>query len=353
MASVEIKGVTKSFDNKVIAVNNVTIRVEDQQFLTLLGPSGCGKTTLLRLIAGLEQEDSGEIFIDGKKVNHLLPSQRDVAMVFQSYALYPHMNVYENIAVSLKLRKMPKDEIKERVNESASLLGIDNLLERKPKALSGGQRQRVALARALVRKPKVFLLDEPLSNLDALLREHTRSELKLLFSKIKATVIYVTHDQIEAMSMSDKIAVLDDGRIQQIDTPYNIYNHPANIFVAGFVGSPKINLLNAMVDKNTLRIGQISFMLNEEISTKEVIVGIRPEDVEVAPKYEEGTYPAQISVLEPIGSFTVATLQFEGGELKAIVKPSSYSPNTKIWFRINTNKIHLFNPTSQLLINHE
>ncbi|SVB44143.1 uncharacterized protein METZ01_LOCUS196997, partial [marine metagenome] len=243
MAEVILKNVRKVFDRDVVAVDDANIEIKDQEFVVLVGPSGCGKSTTLRMVAGLEEVTSGEIYIDGKLVNDIPPKDRDIAMVFQNYALYPHMTVYQNMAFGLKLRKYPKEEIDDRVREAADILGIQELLERKPKALSGGQRQRVAVGRAIVRKPKVFLFDEPLSNLDAKLRVQMRTEISKLHTRLEATMIYVTHDQTEAMTMGDRIVVMKDGRIQQNDTPLHLYNHPANQFVAGFIGSPSMNFI--------------------------------------------------------------------------------------------------------------
>ncbi len=250
MAEVKLEGVHKIYDGKVTAVRDVSVTIKDKEFVVLVGPSGCGKSTVLRMIAGLEEISTGTISIDGKVVNEVPPKDRDIAMVFQNYALYPHMTVYENLAFGLKLRKTPKDEIDRRVQNAARILGIDAYLDRKPKALSGGQRQRVALGRAIVRNPKVFLFDEPLSNLDANLRVQMRTEISRLHHRLQTTMIYVTHDQIEAMSMGDRIVVLKDGIVQQVDTPLNIYHHPANKFVAGFIGSPTMNFLSGTIRAN-------------------------------------------------------------------------------------------------------
>ncbi|HHW15219.1 MAG TPA: sn-glycerol-3-phosphate ABC transporter ATP-binding protein UgpC, partial [Firmicutes bacterium] len=248
MASVTLKGVSKRFGN-VTAVDNVNLEIADREFVVLVGPSGCGKTTTLRMVAGLEEITEGEIYIGERLVNDVAPKDRDIAMVFQNYALYPHMNVYDNMAFALKIRKVRRDEIDRRVRAAAQLLGIENLLDRKPKALSGGQRQRVALGRAIVREPKVFLMDEPLSNLDAKLRVQMRSELSKLHNRLQTTVIYVTHDQTEAMTMGDRIVVMKDGKVQQVGTPLDIYEHPANVFVAGFIGSPAMNFFQVRLDE--------------------------------------------------------------------------------------------------------
>src|SRR3972149_7613086 len=247
MAEVTLKNVTKIYEGGQVAAKDININVLDKEFVVLVGPSGCGKSTTLRMIAGLEEITSGELFIDNKKVNDVSPKDRDIAMVFQNYALYPHMTVYENMAFGLKLRKFPKEEIKQRVNDAAKILGLEDYLTRKPKALSGGQRQRVAVGRAIVRKPKVFLFDEPLSNLDAKLRVQMRTELSKLHDRLQTTMIYVTHDQVEAMTMGDRICVMKDGVILQIDSPLELYDHPANRFVAGFIGSPSMNFIEVEV----------------------------------------------------------------------------------------------------------
>jgi len=316
MASVTYDHVVKKFGN-VTAVNDLTIEVKDGEFLVLVGPSGCGKTTALRLVAGLEELTSGNIYIGDRLVNDVAPKDRDIAMVFQSYALYPHMSVFDNLAFGLKLRKVPKSEIKRRVEEAAQILSIGNLLDRKPKQLSGGQRQRVALGRAIVREPKVFLMDEPLSNLDAKLRVQTRAEISKLHQRLGTTVIYVTHDQIEAMTMGSRIAVMKDGVLQQLDTPQVLYDKPANMFVAGFIGTPPMNFFEVKLvgsnDQPELDGG--SFKMKVPVSKRQqvighmgkpVILGIRPEDMydrqfarEVSP---EAALKVQVDVVEPMGS---------------------------------------------------
>ena len=317
MAKVTLKNVTKIFDKTVKAVDNVSIDIEDKEFVVLVGPSGCGKSTTLRMIAGLEEATGGEIFIGDRLVNDVPPKDRDIAMVFQNYALYPHMTVRQNMAFGLKLRKYPKKEIEERVNDAADILGIEELLDRKPKALSGGQRQRVAVGRAIVRKPQVFLFDEPLSNLDAKLRVQMRTEISKLHNRLEVTMIYVTHDQMEAMTMGNRIVLLKDGVVHQVDTPLNLYDKPVNKFVAGFIGSPAMNFMDGkLVQENgELVFDEGNFMV--KISTnmkdmlkpqagKEVIFGLRPEDI-----YDEGfaegareKVPAQatLEVLEPMGN---------------------------------------------------
>jgi multiple sugar transport system ATP-binding protein len=324
MAEVILKNVNKIYDggNKVVA--DVSFTVNDKEFVVLVGPSGCGKTTTLRMIAGLEDISEGEIFIDGKLVNNLPPKDRDIAMVFQNYALYPHMTVYENMAFGLKLKKIDKKEIEIRVNEAAKILGLENYLNRKPKALSGGQRQRVAVGRAIVRKPKVFLFDEPLSNLDAKLRVQMRTEISKLHKQLGATMIYVTHDQTEAMTMGDRIVILKDGKVNQVDTPLNLYNYPANQFVAGFIGSPAMNFLNGtLYQKEKLRFISSGNSIDFELSTKrfeslnkylnkEIVLGIRPEDI-VTEKQDNNSisFEANIDVLEPMGNETFVYFELD------------------------------------------
>jgi len=289
MSSVKYKNVWKKFGD-VIALNDFTIDVEDKEFLVLVGPSGCGKTTALRCLAGLEDITEGEVFIDGAVVNDVAPKDRDIAMVFQSYALYPHMSVYDNMAFGLKLRKVPKEQIKSRVQDAAEILGIENLLDRKPRELSGGQRQRVAVGRAIVREPKVFLFDEPLSNLDAKLRVQTRAQISKLHQRLQTTFIYVTHDQTEAMTMATRIAVLNKGVLQQLDTPQQLYDFPANLFVAGFIGSPSMNFFDGVLieeggdllvdlDSFKVRVPENRKEIYRNLVNKKVIFGIRPEDI--------------------------------------------------------------------------
>ncbi|MEW6752610.1 MAG: sn-glycerol-3-phosphate ABC transporter ATP-binding protein UgpC [Candidatus Latescibacterota bacterium] len=317
MAEVVLRNVRKVFERDVVAVDEANIEIRDKEFVVLVGPSGCGKSTTLRMIAGLEEISSGEIYIDGVLVNDIAPKDRDIAMVFQNYALYPHMSVYQNMAFGLKLRKYPRDEIESRVREAAEILGIGDLLDRKPKALSGGQRQRVAVGRAIVRKPKVFLFDEPLSNLDAKLRLQMRTEISKLHNRLEATMVYVTHDQVEAMTMGDRIVVMRDGRIQQIDTPLNLYNHPTNQFVAGFIGSPSMNFLHGRVhdngtglvfDEGQLRI-ELPAQYREPLSGhlgRDVVLGIRPEDIHdpdsVGRGVETAEVEAKVEVVEPMGA---------------------------------------------------
>jgi multiple sugar transport system ATP-binding protein len=314
MATVELKNVKKIYEGGVLAVDNANITVSDKEFVVLVGPSGCGKSTTLRMIAGLEEITSGELYIDGKLMNDVAPKDRDIAMVFQNYALYPHMTVYENMAFGLKIRKFPKKEISDRVREAARILDIEELLDRKPKALSGGQRQRVAVGRAIVRKPKVFLFDEPLSNLDAKLRVQMRAELSSLHTRLQATMVYVTHDQVEAMTMGDRIVVLKDGYIQQIGSPLDLYNRPVNRFVAGFIGSPPMNVLTAAIKEDKGKLiadeGDFQIALTPQLADairsfagKETLFGIRPEDLVVSEKAVEGeTFTAKVEVVEPLGA---------------------------------------------------
>jgi len=363
MAQVDLEKVTKVYDNKVLAVKDATLTVEDKEFTVLLGPSGCGKTTTLRMIAGLEEITSGTIKIDGKVVNDVEPKDRDIAMVFQNYALYPHMTVYENMAFGLKLRKFPKAEIEKRVHEAAKILGIEELLGRKPKQLSGGQRQRVAVGRAIVRNPKVFLFDEPLSNLDAKLRVQMRSELKKLHHRLEATIVYVTHDQVEAMTMANKIVVMKDGIIQQIGTPHEIYNKPSNMFVAGFIGSPAMNFVNATVIKEngSLWIKTSGFKVKlitehqeklDSFVDKEVVFGIRPENIFdklfAINAQPDNTIKGTVDVVEPLGSETL--LHVTAGEdfLIARVDPRTKAQEGEtIDLVFDMATIHVFDKETQ------
>ena len=301
MARLELRDLNKTYSPKVVPVKGISLSVEEGEFLTLLGPSGCGKSTMLRLIAGLEQPTRGQILIGDRNVTNLRPGDRRIAMVFQSYALYPHMTVAENIASGLKLQKIPTGEIQRRVAEVAAKLGLEELMERKPSHLSGGQRQRVALGRALVRQPDVFLLDEPLSNLDALLRERVRAELKQLFAATNTPVAYVTHDQTEAMTLSTKVAVLYDGTLQQLGPPQQIYTQPANQFVAGFVGSPQMNLLTLRCEGNAAYLGNLSIPLSLPTIPPNIVLGIRPEHVRLAQPEDTQTVQGQVYLVENLG----------------------------------------------------
>ncbi|CEO87745.1 putative multiple sugar ABC transporter (ATP-binding protein) [Syntrophaceticus schinkii] len=328
MAKVVLEDVTKKFGNNIV-VNKQCLEIQDKEFIILVGPSGCGKSTTLRMIAGLEDITSGNIYIDNDLVNDVPPKDRDIAMVFQNYALYPHMNVFGNMAFALTLRKVPKDEIRERVDIAAEMLGIKDLLDRKPSQLSGGQRQRVALGRAVVREPKVFLMDEPLSNLDAKLRVQMRTEIQKLHARLQTTIIYVTHDQVEAMTMGDRVVVLNKGAIQQVDTPLNLYNNPVNMFVAGFIGSPAMNFVDCKLvkenDKYLLVNEKIRLILNKEKITKgiknhinqDVVLGIRPEHIAEdnnAGKVGENQnlVDVLVDVVEPMGSETFIYFDLSG-----------------------------------------
>ena len=313
MATVDLKSITKVYDGNVQAVKNANFTVQDKEFVVLVGPSGCGKTTTLRMIAGLEDITGGELYIDGKLVNDVPPKDRDIAMVFQNYALYPHMTVYDNMAFGLKIRKFAKEEIKSRVDAAAKILDIEELLDRKPKALSGGQRQRVAVGRAIVRQPKVFLFDEPLSNLDAKLRVQMRAEISSLHNRLAATMVYVTHDQVEAMTMGDRIVVMRDGVIQQIGDPLTLYNHPVNRFVAGFIGSPPMNFMavkvveeggKIMIDEGNFKVpveGPKTDLVRPYVG-KELIFGIRPEDLRYATAADSSVIRTTVHVVEPLGA---------------------------------------------------
>jgi multiple sugar transport system ATP-binding protein len=315
MARLELKHLNKTYSPKIIPVKDLSLSVDNGEFLTLLGPSGCGKSTTLRLIAGLEQPTEGEIFIGDRDVTHQTPGDRNIAMVFQSYALYPHMTVFDNIASGLKLRKISSAEIQLRVAEAARVLGLESLLDRKPAKLSGGQRQRVALGRALVRNPDVFLLDEPLSNLDALLREQVRTELKQLFEEQQAPVVYVTHDQTEAMTLSTKVAVLYNGDLQQLDTPQAIYSYPANQFVAGFIGSPQMNLLSLPCQGQFALLGDVKIPLPESFDVPpEIILGIRPEHLRLAQPEDTQTVTGEVFLVENLGMHNLLSVRLQGGK---------------------------------------
>ncbi len=352
-AEIRLENVRKSF-GKVIAVKDMDLVVEPAEFLVLLGPSGCGKTTTLRCIAGLERVDQGRVYIGGRDVTELPPAKRGIAMVFQSYAVFPHMTVAQNIAFGLRMRHTPKEEIKRAVKEVAELLQIDELLDRYPSQLSGGQRQRVAVARALVMRPEVLLMDEPLSNLDALLRLQMRAELKKLHREVGTTTVYVTHDQIEALSLGDRIAVMREGEIVQLDTPHEVYDRPATVFVGGFIGTPPMNFLRAEVKsadgKIYLAVGNFSVEVHEEWQGKlqgmvgeTLILGIRAENIEVRPTPEEGALPAQVIVAEPLGSQQLLTVQVGGDVLKVATSPElSLSPGQTIGLVLTKAKIRLF-----------
>jgi sn-glycerol 3-phosphate transport system ATP-binding protein len=313
MAEVEYAGVTRRFGSDVVALKGLDLTVADGEFLILVGPSGCGKSTALRLLAGLDKPTSGEIRIAGKPVTHLGPGERDIAMVFQNYALYPHMSVYQNLAYGLRQRRTPKSEVDLRVRETADLLDIDELLDRKPGQLSGGQRQRVAMGRALVRRPQAFLLDEPLSNLDAKLRTQVRGDLKRLHRELPVTSIYVTHDQVEAMTLGDRICVMSQGEVQQIGTTDDIYSRPANTFVAAFMGSPPMNLVPGLVREGRVQVAGVP-LLDLPSPDRPVTVGVRPEDVQLSGSETAGAIPARIDFCEPLGSHVLVHALVDVGE---------------------------------------
>jgi multiple sugar transport system ATP-binding protein len=362
MVEVVLESVSKFF-GAVKAVDDVSLKIVDGEFLTLLGPSGCGKTTTLRLIAGLEELSGGDIYIGDRKVNDLPPKDRNVAMVFQSYALYPHMSVHDNIAFPLKIRRVSKDETEKRVRESAELLGIGELLKRKPKELSGGQRQRVALGRAIVRNPDVFLMDEPLSNLDAKMRVYMRAELKRLQKKLQTTFIYVTHDQVEAMTMSDRVAIMNDGKLQQIDAPETTYNRPNNVWVAGFIGSPAMNFFDCTFRTREgggiLDAGEFSVEITSDMADlvrrsnagSEVILGVRPEDILVSKTREPAAIEGSVYVVEPIGESVIVDANVGKSLVKARADPSFHAEiEEKIYLTFNRNKMYLFDKKEQTAI---
>lgn len=357
MATLSFKGLDKVYDNGVQAVFDFTIEVKDKEFIVFVGPSGCGKTTTLRMVAGLEEITAGELYIDDVLVNDVAPKDRNIAMVFQSYALYPHMTVYDNMAFGLKLRKMPKDEIKNRVDRAADILGLRGYLDRKPKALSGGQRQRVALGRAIVRDAKVFLMDEPLSNLDAKLRVAMRSELIKLHKKLGTTTIYVTHDQIEAMTMATRIVVMKDGRIQQVGAPKDIYDYPKNMFVGGFIGTPAMNFLTGKVSKDgiftceeiKLKVDEkhIKLLTDKKLINKEVVLGFRPEDVHdeerYLKKYADSKAMFTVDVAELLGSETNVHITIGSHSIVAKVSArADLNIGDKVELSINMAKSHFF-----------
>jgi len=363
LAGVRLKNLTKRFGD-VVAVSDVSLEVEDKGFLVLLGPSGCGKTTTLRCVAGLETPDTGEIYIGDTLVNELPPKDRDVAMVFQSYALYPHMKVFDNIAFPLKMRKVPKSEIEERVKRVAELLKITHLLNRKPKQLSGGEAQRTALGRAIVRDPRVFLMDEPLSNLDAKLRIYMRAELKRLQKDLGVTTVYVTHDQVEAMTMAERIAIMNYGVLQQLATPDKVYDNPQSLFVAGFIGSPPMNFIDCtFMEKSgecfidagvfTLPIPDaIGHAVKQQATSSKLILGVRPEDILVHKKrVPEANVEGEVYVLEPLGSEIVLDLKV-GENLIKVKTPPDFRVNTgdRVWLSFDTNRIHAFDKKTEKAI---
>nr|MDK2851293.1 multiple sugar transport system ATP-binding protein [Candidatus Cloacimonadota bacterium] len=363
MAKVVVKDLNKYYDNGFHAVKDVSFVAEDKEFVVLVGPSGCGKTTVLRLIAGLEEISSGEIYIGDELVNKKQPKDRDIAMVFQNYALYPHMTVFDNMAFALKLRREDKAQIKKKVSEAAALLGIESMLNRKPGQLSGGQRQRVALGRAIVRNPKVFLFDEPLSNLDAKLRVAMRAEIVKLHNTLENTMIYVTHDQVEAMTMADRIVVMKDGVIHQIDTPLEIYNNPANVFVAGFIGSPAINMVPGKIVRKDSHLwfdsSDYILQLTDEqqnrfknYENKDIIMGIRPEDLYDARHDSMASFPQKFTpicdLVEPLGSEFHVVLKTKNYEFVARLDPKELPKvGEELTISVDMEKAHFFDPESE------
>ncbi|MDR1446257.1 MAG: sn-glycerol-3-phosphate ABC transporter ATP-binding protein UgpC [Treponema sp.] len=362
MAKVELKGISKVYEGNVRAVDNANIVVEDKEFVVFVGPSGCGKSTTLRMVAGLEDITEGELYIDGELMNDVPPKDRNIAMVFQNYALYPHMTVYDNMAFGLRIKKVPKDEIDRRVHEAARILDIEKFLDRKPKALSGGQRQRVAVGRAIVRNPKVFLFDEPLSNLDAKLRVQMRAELSGLHLRLNATMIYVTHDQVEAMTMANKIVVMKDGKIQQIGAPLELYNKPINKFVAGFIGSPPMNFLTVKVSEEggSIVLDEGSFKVKpvkehedflKRYVGKEVFFGIRPEDLTFTEKASATSFPVKITVVEPLGADIHLWLTTETQPLVARTEPHhAFKVGDTAHFEPHMEKARYFDKETELSV---
>ncbi len=378
MASLSLRNVYKRYPGGVVAVSDFNLEIKDKEFIILVGPSGCGKSTTLRMVAGLEEISDGEVYIGDRLVNDVAPKDRDIAMVFQNYALYPHMTVFDNMAFGLKLRKVSKDEIRRRVEEAARILDIEHLLERKPKALSGGQRQRVALGRAIVREPKVFLLDEPLSNLDAKLRAQMRTEISKLHQRLGTTFIYVTHDQTEAMTMGTRIVVMKNGLVQQVDTPQHLYLKPCNLFVAGFIGSPQMNFIDGIILKegkdfyvefgseDTKTRAGVKYKIKlpatknendclEEYVGKEIIMGIRPEHVhnepEIIAEHPDSIVESDVEVTELMGAETYLYMNCEGQAINARVAPTSTArPGDKIKIAFEEDKIHIFDKDTELTI---
>ncbi len=368
MASLSLKHINKTYPNGFEAVKDFNLEIKDKEFIIFVGPSGCGKSTTLRMIAGLEEISAGELKIGDRVVNDVEPKDRDIAMVFQSYALYPHMTVYDNMAFSLKLRKVPKAEIDKMVREAARILDLEKLLDRKPKALSGGQRQRVAMGRAIVREPKVFLMDEPLSNLDAKLRVQMRTEISKLHQRLGATIIYVTHDQTEAMTLGTRIVVMKDGVVQQVDTPQNLYNEPGNLFVAGFIGSPQMNMVDAVVDvkgsdvylkveNSSIKLPQAKAkkLIDGGYNGKTVIMGIRPEDLhddeDALAKAGDSVLTAKIEVYELLGAEVYLYFTVAGCNFTARVNPRTTArTGDTVKFALDVEKIHVFDKETELTI---
>lgn len=361
MAELKLDHIYKVYDNKVTAVEDFNLQIDDKEFVVFVGPSGCGKSTTLRMIAGLEEISKGDFYIDGKRVNDVPPKDRDIAMVFQNYALYPHMTVYDNMAFGLKLRKFPKDEINRRVSEAAKILGLEPYLDRKPKALSGGQRQRVALGRAIVRDAKVFLMDEPLSNLDAKLRVQMRAEIAKLHRRLNTTTIYVTHDQTEAMTMATRLVVMKDGIIHQVGAPKEVYENPENIFVGGFIGSPSMNFFTGKLEEGKFTINQTSIAIPEGkmkmLRTqgyvgKTVVLGVRPEDLHDEPLFIDAssgaTIKATVDVSELTGAETMIYSQLDGQDFVARVDSRTVvNPGQIIELAFDMNKVHFFDAETE------
>jgi multiple sugar transport system ATP-binding protein len=355
VAGIRLQGLKKSFGN-VTVIPGIDLEIHDREFVVFVGPSGCGKSTLLRIIAGLEPVDSGDLFIGDKRVNDVPPAQRDIAMVFQDYALYPHMSVFDNMAFGLEMRNMPKDEIRRRVQHAAEQLHITEYLERKPKALSGGQRQRVAMGRAMVRNPQVFLFDEPLSNLDAKLRGEVRTEIKALAQTLQTTMIFVTHDQVEAMTMADRIVILKAGVVQQVGTPQEVYNEPANAFVAGFIGSPTMNFFDARCVDGALRLADGTVLPLPAARAaaladgQEVRLGVRPEHLRLGTA-APGALPVKVNVVEPLGSDTLVYFSFDGVRHVARVPPEDTPlAGQTVHFDVALDRAHFFDSASGLVL---
>ncbi len=366
MAEVKLVNVSKTFEKGAVAVKDFNLEIKDKEFIVLVGPSGCGKSTTLRMIAGLEEVTSGELYIDGELMNYITPKNRDIAMVFQNYALYPHMTVYENMAFGLKLRKYKKVEIDERVNEAAAILNLEELMDRRPKALSGGQRQRVAVGRAIVRKPKVFLFDEPLSNLDAKLRVQMRTEISKLHQKLNATIVYVTHDQTEAMTMGSRIVIMNKGLVHQVATPIDLYNKPVNKFVAGFIGSPSMNFIEGTISSANsnliftstssdlvLQIDENNYPKVKSYENNKIIIGIRPEDIFPSNDNDDvRNYTAELEVVEPMGNELFLYFTLSGVQIVARVsKEFVFAAGDRIKLCFNPDKLYFFDKEREQSIN--
>ncbi|WEG17607.1 sn-glycerol-3-phosphate ABC transporter ATP-binding protein UgpC [Alkalihalophilus pseudofirmus] len=364
MADIQLKNIYKIYDGDVTAVTDFNLDIKDKEFIVFVGPSGCGKSTTLRMIAGLEDISKGDLYIGDRRVNDVAPKDRDIAMVFQNYALYPHMNVYENMAFGLKLRKFKKDEIDRRVRDAAKILGLEAMLDRKPKAMSGGQRQRVALGRAIVRDPQVFLMDEPLSNLDAKLRVQMRAEITKLHKRLQTTTIYVTHDQTEAMTMASRIVIMKDGFIQQVGTPKDVYDNPENVFVGGFIGSPSMNFITGKIEGDYFKVGDVtvkvpagklSVLRDKGYMNKEIILGVRPEDIHDELLFIESSpetkLTAEIDVAELTGAETVLYSSVNGQAFVArIDSRTDIEGGQSLDLAFDMNKAHFFDAETELRI---